>query len=593
MKYNITHVTMRSSFRKRQGQSMIALVMLAGLVLIPMLGIFTFEVGRLHLAKQQLQNASDAAALAAVATLASGDNLNPQAAHIDAMQTALGIFKKNFVLGTALTNTEIASSKDLVPNNGSANIFFEFVNPLTGKVEPLTSPNAKIVRVYSNFSTFTAFGKYLGIKDLNVNALAKGAVPQLDIVFCFDVSGSMDDQTPVTFVKRKWDANQNKIVYTVATASSGSAQGKIFDILQPGSGGTSLNAAEPQLLDQAFNMQFTENLAREAGVPGLRSLNGYPDQGKPPGNCPPGTAPTWDGYSNAFTDLVVNIDGNQSFSGFTYNGYRFPDRATLVEAARGNLENQTVFMQSKAYTAVTVSPQAGYQNAYQQAAAARLQPMKDAKDASTMFTDIINTDTDCHFGFVAFDGEIGADANSMESWYSIEQNTPYGPAKPFALPMVPVDPAPGNTNYNTVNNAIKSCVALGSTNIGAAVDKAVHELQTHARPGSVKAIVLFTDGQPTNPGGPLDSNPLTNARKAAIEARDAGIPVYTIGLAQNPAIIAAETAILNDTNNDPASGGMAAIAGHGGTFNLVTNSSQLRKTFEKIARHLVELVASG
>lgn len=583
--------TRESQIRSARGQSMIALVMIVGLITLPLIGIFTFEVGRLHLAKQQLQNASDAAALAAVATLASEDNLNPQTAHLNAIQTALGIFKKNFVLGTQLSQTTIADVSNVVPEIGKANIFFEFVNPLTMQVEPLTSPNAKIVRVYSNFSTYTAFGKYVGFNNLNVNALAKGAVPQLDIVFCFDVSGSMDDQTPVTFVKRKWD--QNKIVYDVATASGGSAQGKIFDILQPSSGGTSLNAAEPQLVDQARSMEFTETLAKEAGVPGLRSLNGYPDQGKPPGNCPPGAAPTWDGYSNAFTDLVVNIDGNPTFSGFTYNGFSFPNRATLVEAARGNLENQTVYMQSKAYTSVSVSPQAGYQNAYQQAAAARLQPMKDAKDASTMFCDIINTDTDCHFGFVAFDGEIGSASNSMENWISIDQNTPYGPAKPFALPMVPVDPAPGNTNYSTVNTAIKSCVALGSTNIGAAVDKAVQELKAHARPGSVKAIVLFTDGQPTSPGGPLDSDPLTNARKAAIEARDAGIPVYTIGLAQNPSIIAAETAILNDTNNDPVSGGMAAIAGHGGTFNLVTNSSQLRKTFEKIARHLVELVASG
>ncbi len=581
------------NLRSAKGQSMIALVMIVGLITLPLIGLFTFEVGRLHLAKQQLQNASDAAALAAVATLASEDNLNPQAAHIDAMQTALGIFKKNFVLSTQLSQTMIASSANIVPANGSANIFFEFVNPLTMQVEPISSPNAKIVRVYSNFSTLTAFGKFIGIKDLNVNAISKGAVPQLDVVFCFDVSGSMDDQTPVTFVKRKWD--QNKIVYDVANASSGKAEGKIFDVVQPGESGTSLNGAEPQLLDQAYwnsNMQFTETLARDAGVPGLRSLNGYPDQGKAPGNCPPGTAPTWDGY-NAYTDLVVNIDGLQTFSGCTFNGFRFPDRATLVEAARGNLENQTVYMQSKAYTAVSVSPQSGYQNAYQQAAAARLQPIKDAKDASTMFTDIINTDTDCHFGFVAFDGEIGTAANSTEDWYSIDQDIPYGPPKPFALPVVQLDAAPGNTNYATVNAAIKSCVALGSTNIGAAVDKAVQELKAHARPGSVKAIVLFTDGQPTTPAGPLDSDPWTNARKAAIEARDAGIPVYTIGLAQNQSIVAGETAILNDTNSDPANGGMAGIAGHGGTFNLVTNSSQLRKTFEKIARHLVELVASG
>jgi hypothetical protein len=49
---------------------------------------------------------------------------------------------------------------------------------------------------------------------------------------------------------------------------------------------------------------------------------------------------------------------------------------------------------------------------------------------------------------------------------------------------------------------------------------------------------------------------------------------------------------LNDTNNDPLTGGIAAISGHGATYNSVTNSPQLTTVFEKIARCLVELVES-
>jgi len=143
-----------------------------------------------------------------------------------------------------------------------------------------------------------------------------------------------------------------------------------------------------------------------------------------------------------------------------------------------------------------------------------------------------------------------------------------------------------------VVSAIQSTRAMGGTNIGAALDQAVQDLQTNGRQGSVKAIVLFTDGEPTL-GGPLDSDPATNARLAAAEAATAGIPVYTIGLAQSPAIEPSEIAILNDTNPNPSTGGIAAIAGHGGTFNLVTNSAQLELTFEKIARRLVEIVANA
>ncbi len=133
---------------------------------------------------------------------------------------------------------------------------------------------------------------------------------------------------------------------------------------------------------------------------------------------------------------------------------------------------------------------------------------------------------------------------------------------------------------------------MGATNIGASVHAAVQDLKNNSRTGSVKAIILFTDGEPTVPAGPLSSDPEANARLAAVEARDAGIAVYTIGLAQNPMIIADQEKILNDTNSDPTTGGMAAIAGHGGTFNLVTDSSQLRTTFAKIARRLVKLVSN-
>ena len=159
--------------------------------------------------------------------------------------------------------------------------------------------------------------------------------------------------------------------------------------------------------------------------------------------------------------------------------------------------------------------------------------------------------------------------------------------------MVPQN-ASGTGSYGTVNTAIKSCIAMGSTNIGASIHAAVQDMKLNARPGTIHAIILFTDGEPTLPSGPLDTtDPLANARMAAVEANNAGIAVYTIGLAQNPALVPAETAILNDTNSNPTTGGIAAIAGHGGTFNLVTSSSQLQAQFEKIARRLVVLTQEG
>jgi hypothetical protein len=75
-----------------------------------------------------------------------------------------------------------------------------------------------------------------------------------------------------------------------------------------------------------------------------------------------------------------------------------------------------------------------------------------------------------------------------------------------------------------------------------------------------------------------------------VKAKNKGIPIYTIGLAQVPSIIPGETQILNDTNNSPSTGGIAAIAGNGGKFWLVTSNANLRLTFENLARQLVQLV---
>lgn len=583
--------------RKADGQGILSLLMLFSLTLFPLIVVLSFEFSRLYLAKQELQNACDAAALTGSATLASSDNVNPTQAHLDAIESALKIFKANTNLGLPLSNSSVVSSPAMLACNiGEAKLYFEFLNPVTSAVEPISSPNGKVVKISSCTGAELAFGKFLSIKSWGVTAVSTSAVPKLDIVVCFDVSGSMDDQTPVTFIKRKWDdtLGSGKIVYSPVTGANGPMQGKIFDIIKPAATGTSLNATYPQILTESYwsaKSYFTEYLAAYYGVVGLRSGGAYPEAGAPPGNCPPGNAFTFDGFKS-FTDVVVNIDGNKTFGGTTYDGYYFPDINTLVEAARGNLESDTVFKSSKANTSVSVTPRAGYQKAYMNAAALQLKPMAEAKSALLTMNQILNTDADVHFGFVAFDSEIGAAANSTETWYNIDDYAPFGTKQGFPIPHVPISPTAGNTQFDKVNDALNSCVAMGSTNIGAAVHAATQDLKTNARLGSVKAILLFTDGEPTVPSGPLSADPKANARMAAVEARDAGIAVYTVGLAQNPVIIPDQKDILNDTNSDPTTGGMAGIAGHGGTFTLVTDSSELRTSFAKIARHLVKLISN-
>lgn len=590
------------------GQLSVVIGFLALIILT--VGLLSFEIGRLNLADQQLQNAVDAAALTAAATLASESNSDPTTAHNDAIQTALNLFKQNQVMGSTLTNTTIVSNSGTNPGVGNATIYFQFLNPVTHAVENISSPTAKIVNIQAAFGLQPAFAHFLGINNTVITAQSSGAVPKLDIVVCFDISGSMDDQTPVTIVKRQWDSTlpprrsgvspMGKIVYDTPPSSYGTS-GTIFNILQPGGNGTSFNGVQPQYLSYAINydgLYFSLPIGTYYGCGDLRSGGIYPDAGVPPGNYPPGTAYNWDG-SAVFTHAVVNIDGNTTFGGITSGGYPFPDVATLVEAATGNLENAAVFNSSQAWTSVapSVNPKAGYQAQYLQLANALLQPMNNAKTACTNFMNIINSDTDAHFGFVSFDSTIGSSPTDTESVYNIDQDIfvgmpNYGVSVAYPRPFVPLNPAIGNSGYSTCQTAVNACISNGGTNMGAAIQAAVNELTTHQRQGATRAIVLFTDGQPTN-GGPLDTDPWMNARDAAVLAKNAGIPVYTVGLAQDTTVASGETTILNDTNNSVTTGGIAAISGHGATFNLVSDSSQLTTTFENIARCLVELVGSS
>lgn len=583
--------------RRQSGQALITSILLIGLGIMPLIVIFGFELSRVYLSKQQLQNASDAAALTAVAELASQDINDPLTAHNSAVQAALLLFRGNTVLGQSLSGATLASDKNNMQCAlGQTKLFFEFINPQTGQVVPLTSPDGKVVRVYAASGLPLAFGKFMGIQSFNMNTVSDGAVPMLDLVICYDVSGSMDDQTPVTVVKRAWDNSLNKTTYQVTNGVHGPLRGKIFDITQPRPTGLSFNGIEPQGLTDAYDSSkayFSEWLANYYGVPGLRTGGVFPEQGESPGNCPPKTAPSSFGLP-MYTDCVVNIDGKTTYGGITYKGYNFPDLATLVEASRGNLEDPINFNKSKAAVSVpaSVAPRGGYKAAYLAAATEQLQPLMDSRDATGLFCKILNTDTDCHFGLIAFDSTTGNDATSTEDWNSLDWQIPYGPTKKFPLPLVPLDKTIGVTHFNEVLDGVNKTLPMGGTNIGAALDKAIETLKTNSRKGSVRAIVLFTDGQPSD-GGPLDSDPWMNARKAAVKAREQGIAIYTIGLAQNPQIQPGEIEILNDTNPDPANGGVAAIAGNGGTFNLVTDSKKLRVAFEKIARRLVEIVRFG
>jgi hypothetical protein len=584
--------------RPCKGQAMIVLGLLIAFFVLLIVGLFSFEINRAEVARQQLRSACDAAALAGAATLASQDSIDPVAAHTAALNTALNTFQQNSVAGATLSPAVLTYSNPDNPNANQSSLFIEFLDPRNNnQVVNMGNPNGKIVRATGNFGLEPAFGRLLGLGNVPIHAVSSGGVPMLDVVLCFDVSGSIDDQTPVTFVRRRWNTSvtPNRVTFDIPTRPAGGlAQGTIYNVLVPVPTGSAVNALPPQQLSSAnsgnsSNLRFSEAGGSPSAV-GLRGTN----TGALPGNAP-GMGGAGIGDSRTFTDLVVNIDGRTTFQGITSGLYAFPTIGTVVEAARGNLETQALFNAAGCPASLpnTVTPRAGYQAEYVRLAMLNIHPLKDAQIASQEFLTIMNTNTDAHFCLVSFStnagNQTGGPLGRFGPLRTVDQTYTGTASQYYPQPLVPLSNSVTGTKYTECSNALPPTVATGATNIGDAVNTACSQLQAQGRPGAKKAIIVFTDGQPTQ-GGPLNSDPWTNARQAAVVARNRGIPIYTIGLAQTPAIIPGETAILNDTNNNVSNGGIAAIAGFGGKFFLVTDVNDLRKTFENIARQLVSLV---
>jgi len=582
--------------RSQRGQSVVMLVFVTAIVLVGTLSLFAFEMARVCLAQQQLAACVESAALAGAATTASSNSTDPTTTQDSAMATALNMFQKNTILGQSLSGTTQASSLPMSPAANGALVFFQFLDPVTLLPVPIGSTNGKILQVTGSFGIVPAFQKYLGLAtSYTLNAVSNGGLPMVDVILCFDISASMDDFTLVSIVDR-YKLNSTTNGYKVI------AQNPLYTAFGATSAtGTAVNATFPQGLD---NSSATDGIYTFSSA--LRGQNN--------------NAAASSAVSADFTDLVVNIDGTNTFSAGTnvvYNGtsYSFPANniGCLVEAARGNLESSTVATTAHVpYASWGVVPKVGYYQAYLQAAFAQRHPIGDAITAAQNFFTIMNNDCDVHFGLVTFSTNAGTTATSTVppddggSIGNITDNS--GTYSSNVDPSDPVSPLPPNptidlkstagaaySNYSTVNTAVQTVLAYGGTNISGALQQALNQMKPTSqgglgltRAGANKVIVLFTDGLPTDSS--LGGDPTQDARTEASAASTLGIPIYCIGLCMVPSLQASQTAVLTDQSSNPSTGGIAGISGNGAVFYQATQISELNLVFENVARALVKLV---
>jgi hypothetical protein len=437
--------------RNKQGSTIVLLCFLLSFIIIGMLGVVTFEISRGITAHDELRTACEFAALSGAATLASRDDPDPTSAHQHARQAAKDTFDRNDVIGVPITPSTVAANDADNPPAFSTSLFIEFLDPnSTPPNQPITTdadPNGRVVHAVAAFGLVPAFGKFLGLGNYDIRAGAYSQVPLLDLTIVFDSSGSMDDETPCTFIKRSWDPNagggQGQVKYEKTFARGNPphppyAEGRLRDVVQALPIGTNVNVMPPQELEY---LSDTSSIGLPQGAlywnSALRS-SGATDYGTPPGNHPnfdpnADNAPAPFSPATSCTDLVVNIDGREQFQGITLNGdgtpvgpvpvnpqpwrsgsssgtssnvYSFPNLATVAAAQRGNLDSQANFDNSLDSGDTTdfrgVSPKPGYQAAYWGAVKRLVRPMHAAQDATQLFATIMHNNTNVHLSLVNF-----------------------------------------------------------------------------------------------------------------------------------------------------------------------------------------------
>jgi Flp pilus assembly protein TadG len=627
-KFEIRH---RVHQRKQKGAISVVALVIAFFAVLP-LSLLGFEMSRLFLIQSELQHVLDAAALSGTAALASSPTGYTIAQQQQiAMQTAYQNFCQNSVLETNFTTLNTTANLNTAPNNANPVDQNAIINitlyDQSGVAQPTGSTTATVMRIAAAYTDHPIFlnspnSLFASIQSLyTVRAYSTGGLPQLDLALCFDTSGSMDDTTPVQFVRREWSGITQAVHYVVVTGSDitdGFNTHTIYSLTYPPNTGTGLNCTWPQNLSFASypNGNYTNPYIFSEGyyalglnpLIGLRSLGTYaagsvcPEQGRPPGNYQASLPTLTNGnginpnvLSRGFTDMVAVP------TGYTIQGAVEASRGNLNSAAYlstsmgGTTSSNTVSPELTAAGPYTISPTA-YTD-YWTAVNGMAQPITDAKNAAVTFFNLMNTSANAHFMLETFSNGIGSSPTSTfvdpNNTLNLNTDATYaaGGVGSYPLPLIKLNQA--SNQLTACINAVQGTggsnglVAEGKTDIGDALHEAYKELTNAAltRPIAKKAVILFTDGIPN-----VTSTPYTPFQVAGL-CKTKGIPIYTIGLSTNAQVVAPEALFLGDNNlgGDGSGPGIAYLSGNGATFTAVSNSAQMNAAFQQIARSLVVL----
>lgn len=204
--------------RDQKGAAITGLV-IALMFFMLIAGLFAFDASRVQMAQRELTATCDASALAGTAMLTSYDVSDDPGyiklanAQQNAAAYAYNMFQMGNVLGRFVQGhcTPVATLSALgTSTDGNCNIVLGLVDPknnfATVDFNPPNNANGRAIAVFAGYGYHPMFISFFGVGNVGITASSIGGLPQVDTVLVFDYSGSMDDLTKVTLVKRWWNA---------------------------------------------------------------------------------------------------------------------------------------------------------------------------------------------------------------------------------------------------------------------------------------------------------------------------------------------------------------------------------------------------
>ncbi len=261
---------------------MITLCLLLFLVLA-FIAFFVFDMSRLQMAQRQLTALCDSAALSGSAMLTGQDISFETSAslgslqqdQIAAMDYAKNSFCMGYILGQQAYDVSIGAQAGGIPvtqvfsgwqtgqpSAGGISVYIGLCSPVNSyNVVPAGNSTGRAILVEAGYG-YVPWLASLGVPSIPITATSTGGLQKLMVIMVFDVSGSMDDDTVVSFVYRRWSnstdsssiqsANGNQGEYVYQVVGSPGTTGQLWEYsgfnygVQPN--GTALNVLPPQNL---------------------------------------------------------------------------------------------------------------------------------------------------------------------------------------------------------------------------------------------------------------------------------------------------------------------------------------------------------